>query len=1637
MNLQRTLTILFLIATLSSCGVKISESGKSISNFVLGSVSPLKGLISHHNSQYFQLMHNAYSAACPAGVSVNIHPLDSDGQIDFDTIIANAPLEPDTSFSIPRSKLPALDQPTIRYMARVVGCNDRILMRPLTSSLTPDGEDVTQDISYTSTLISASHNANATRKLNQISKLQIEELINAVGTSTSEVDAFTTINNNATLTNRFEQVFDSVPAVLQNTAPKVDLLVATSIPENVSNEFRAVAHHWNPSYDIAYLWKINGSSISTNATWNFSPGANDQGTYTVTLYTGKDGGGGSINLDLPYTMNSFQLKIQNTVLPVAPILSLNTVEHPSSTISQTLVHLIINTGAEQMNCQSFSALALSESAVMPSSSAAFNIECDTNFSQELTYTISSTDGSKTLHLWAIDSSGTISLIPKTLTLTLDRSPPVLDFTNLASNIRGGHDYLIQWDSSDPSGIAEHRLYYALDGSNYVLISDELITNSYTWNVPEIDTTTLTLKLWAIDTVGNSSEIISTNRVIDSTPPAITIASPAASTSTQGSLTVSGGCETGALNVNITGDISESVSASCDGGNYSAAIMLSGADGTKTINISQTDLVGNSSTLSRTFTKDTTPPILTQTTTANGAYFKTSTVTIGGACEGSSVINITGADNTTINCDNNLWSYETTVQSTDGTYSYFLSSTDLAGNQSNIISYNWNRKTSLPEVDEVIIANGATNIFSINTVVSVRASDSILSVTHIKVANANPNTGDCQSMYTNTGWITYAETPTILNHTVLPGDGPKKICAWSRDSIGNVSIISPSQGLQSVNTDTVNYDIGTIPVITEFNTTNNSAGDLFNTNNYNLGDAVNIEWTIEDQEGLSSSPVSLYYTLNETVWHEITNEFGNAEGLTLYSDNFTSFTAPSSSFFRLKMIAKDKEGNKSIEAFSSPANTGNWTIYAGTTSSGIGGPANTVQLIKEVYGMGLGNFGINPKNGDVFYSSSSQGIVKLDAATGYTEFFATHGGNNLGSTTGTINTSSRIPINSRTSFRINSKGEMILNIEGVFYNIDLETKNYKWIFGSGAQSFEPYTPENIASMPTSFDLDLNDNIYFFVDCRIPGQTWQTTTQNTLKILKATLNNETESYSFEEVAGDCTQGTVEVNGTDALATSLGNYRHRHIINLTVNADGSLIYFGYNEHFKIHNGNVFSTNVINSGLYLDKSTNDLWSGAFNVGLTKYTNTLVASNNSEISHSIASSSGSAGCSLDGVNIENACISPIQGNRMGDVWVDTNSTVFFIDQGPRVRFISKSDNKVYTLLGTPAIYGDGLSKYFLRAQQIRGIYYKKPTEPNQDVFPHGLYFTDAFSMTLNYINPDTNIVQTIAGDQSLQEISGAAGLLFNKDSSLGTQHFSRNLISLKFDSDGLPWSSSMGKVFSVNTSKEIVWKHNGTQQSWVASAQGEDPTGRYGHYNLGLTNLEIHDNQGIFIIGNGENAVPRLYGGVILYQDFDLLSTEKLIGGALLPAVGVSDDTSVPGGPSNLTLSSSCGNGSRSCFIRYNELENRLYFSEDTKIRYLESPLNAGTATLHTLLDLGRNVRNFIFSKNHELVFYVSGGRLYCTNMPGHTAPAFCNNSNLGPSAGLRTIGDAGDQLTWMSENELLINNNQGEIILFKVPVD
>ncbi len=87
----------------------------------------------------------------------------------------------------------------------------------------------------------------------------------------------------------------------------------------------------------------------------------------------------------------------------------------------------------------------------------------------------------------------------------------------------------------------------------------------------------------------------------SSSPVIKITAPAAGTRDAAGVTLQGTCESG-LTVNISGDVSSPSSTSCSGSAFSAPIVFAGADGMKTIVVSQTNAVGNTGSDQRDFIK---------------------------------------------------------------------------------------------------------------------------------------------------------------------------------------------------------------------------------------------------------------------------------------------------------------------------------------------------------------------------------------------------------------------------------------------------------------------------------------------------------------------------------------------------------------------------------------------------------------------------------------------------------------------------------------------------------------------------------------------------------------------------------------------------------------------------------------------------------------------------------------------------------------------------------------------------------------------------------------------------------------------------------------------------------------------------
>lgn len=168
---------------------------------------------------------------------------------------------------------------------------------------------------------------------------------------------------------------------------------------------------------------------------------------------------------------------------------------------------------------------------------------------------------------------------------------------------------------------------------------------------------------------------------DTTPPTLTLTAPAANTSTKASLTLSGSCETG-LTVKVDGTgLTSSSTMVCMNGSFAGSISLSGSDGAKQVNVSQTDLADNSTVVTRNFVKDNAPPSVTISTPAAGTVGQTG-LTLGGMCETGYDVTASGSGvqaPVSAACAAGGYSLAITFSSNDGAKSVTVSQTDAAGN----------------------------------------------------------------------------------------------------------------------------------------------------------------------------------------------------------------------------------------------------------------------------------------------------------------------------------------------------------------------------------------------------------------------------------------------------------------------------------------------------------------------------------------------------------------------------------------------------------------------------------------------------------------------------------------------------------------------------------------------------------------------------------------------------------------------------------------------------------------------------------------------------------------------------------------------------------------------------------------------
>ncbi len=199
---------------------------------------------------------------------------------------------------------------------------------------------------------------------------------------------------------------------------------------------------------------------------------------------------------------------------------------------------------------------------------------------------------------------------------------------------------------------------------------------------------------------------------DTTAPTLAINSPAAGSyvnaANVSTFAVNGTCSENTRNIMITGDATATFT--CSSGAWSGNLNFSSApQGTLNISIAHADAAGNTTTVARSFVKDTVPPTLAITSPTSGSYVNASTVssyTVNGTCsENGQAINITGSLTSSSTCSAGVWNKTLDFSGiSDGAITLTAGIVDVAGNAMST-SINLTKDTVLPSLSLTSFTGG--------------------------------------------------------------------------------------------------------------------------------------------------------------------------------------------------------------------------------------------------------------------------------------------------------------------------------------------------------------------------------------------------------------------------------------------------------------------------------------------------------------------------------------------------------------------------------------------------------------------------------------------------------------------------------------------------------------------------------------------------------------------------------------------------------------------------------------------------------------------------------------------------------------------------------------------------------------------
>ncbi|MCX6809683.1 MAG: Ig-like domain-containing protein [Candidatus Berkelbacteria bacterium] len=473
----------------------------------------------------------------------------------------------------------------------------------------------------------------------------------------------------------------------------------------------------------SYAWsKVSGPgtvTFSTPAAEDTNISADINGLYVLRL-TVIDNAGNPASDDMNFTWDS-----------TAPVVIINPIISPSSNTAPTITGTASDAYSNIVSVEyrtdggSFYPAAASDGTFDSSSED---------------YTLTTTtlgNGSHTIEVKATNALGNVATSGfVNRSFVVDTANPIINITApTTGTVLTGATANITWNATDDgSDIAANTvdLAYSTGGAYTDIATGQANSGSYTWTLPIIDNSNVTIRIRATDNASNTGEAFSGTFTIDRVAPAaptgsILPASPTRDDTPTVTGTVDG--QTASVQVNVG---STPLTVTPISGSYTANFTTI-ADGTYAISAVAIDIHGNASTattIAAAYQIDTAAPVFVP-----GSQVPTSTNNSRTTIEGTYSETGSGLNTSTVDLTIDGWYsvpasdvhftvghfvYQPEFSFDDGSYDVAVSVSDTAGNPSAVTSWSFT-VSSAPTITSVTPVGGtvvAGNVNSTNTSVNV-------------------------------------------------------------------------------------------------------------------------------------------------------------------------------------------------------------------------------------------------------------------------------------------------------------------------------------------------------------------------------------------------------------------------------------------------------------------------------------------------------------------------------------------------------------------------------------------------------------------------------------------------------------------------------------------------------------------------------------------------------------------------------------------------------------------------------------------------------------------------------------------------------------------------------------------------------